>query len=165
MKACFSALSYTTKFCCDRHSDGFNLQDFLPGKIYEPSPLVTKKRGKYPKYRATKDRPALDHQLMQWLEKEHEGDEYDILSHLQRVKLVRTQAKDLHNPGDITLLLGESREWEAEWAFKLFALLQQYEAELKLNKSNTNSQTSNSNSENIPPTSSRLKRVAKRAKK
>ena len=169
------ALLYTTKFCCDCHSDGFRLQNLLPGKIYKLSPAPTKKRGKYPKYRATKERPDLDRRLIQWLEDEHKADDlrsvrpkYDILSDIQRKLLVRTMATNIQKPSDIVFLLGESSEWEEEWALKLFSLILQYETELKSNKSNAKSQTSHSNLENIPPTqakNSRSKPVAKRARK
>ena len=131
------ALLFTTEFCCERHSDGFSLQKMLPGKIYESSPAPNKKRGKYPKYRPTKERPALDRLIIQWLQNEHEADDlrsvrpmYDILSDMQRKILVRTLAKNIRTASDITLHLGESSEWEAEWAPKLFSLILRYEAGL-----------------------------------
>jgi hypothetical protein len=48
------------------------MQDLLPEII---SPAPTKKHGKYPKYRATKERPALDRRIIQWVEDEHEADD------------------------------------------------------------------------------------------
>ena len=147
----------------------------LPGKIYESSPAPNKKRGKYPKYRPTKERPALDRLIIQWLQNEHEADDlqsvhpmYDILSDMQRKLLVRTLAKNIRTANDISLLLGESCEWEAEWASKLFSLILRYEAELQSSKPKARSQASHStrNSENVPPAkSSRSKPATKRARK
>ena len=89
-------------------------------------------------YRPSKERVALDFRLIRWLEHAHESDPlcsvrpaYFILSNAQRLVLVRTQAKDIKSASDIKIILNENNEWAADWAQKIFVLIQEYDADLK----------------------------------
>lgn len=75
------------------------------------------------KYRNTKDRSALDSRLISWLQAATDNDPlqgvratYDILSHAQRVKLVRAVPNSISSAATLVELLEETTEWGAEWA-------------------------------------------------
>ncbi|KAF8055298.1 P-loop containing nucleoside triphosphate hydrolase protein [Lyophyllum atratum] len=130
-----NALDFITKFCCDRHEDTiFDLADFLPGKIYTGDPpLPPTKRKKAVKYRAKKDRNRLDALLVNWLQtvtQDGYQEAYDILAFPQRFTLVRTLPKLIRSPADLARLLGETEEWQLEWAASLFELVSGYDREL-----------------------------------
>ncbi|KAK7452181.1 hypothetical protein VKT23_012284 [Stygiomarasmius scandens] len=70
------ALEFFTAFCCDAHDDGFDLQELLPGKLYNPSITpetsdVTKEKLTGPKSRSSTNKKQLRKLLEQWLEKAH----------------------------------------------------------------------------------------------
>ena len=50
---------------------------------------------------------------------------------MQRSVLVRTQAKDIKSASDIKIILNQSDEWAADWAQKIFVLIQEYDVDLK----------------------------------
>jgi hypothetical protein len=56
---------------------------------------------------------------------------YDILAFPQRRTLVRAPPKSLRSSADVTKLLGETEEWEVEWAALLFELVSKYDKELE----------------------------------
>lgn len=108
----------------------------LPGMlpISLPPPLLTSKVKRTPNvYRPTQERPGLDYRLIRWLESEHRIDPfrsvrptYHILSDTQRAVLVRAHPSKVLTAHDITVLLGETPEWEEEWSSKLCAVLSQF---------------------------------------
>ena len=133
-----TALDYNTMFCCDRHDDDiFDLDDFLPGTMYNGSSSILSTKRKNPpqnKYRPTKERSGLDNSLIKWLIQASEDDPlhgvqatYDILSDPNQSALVRTPFKQLQSPNDITKLFDEMEEWGNEWAALLFKEVQDYE--------------------------------------
>ena len=88
-------------------------------------------------YRPTKERPALDFRLVEWLNSEHALDPLRavrpicfILSDIQRANLVRTQAKKVKSTSDIQAILNESDEWASKWGDKILNLIQQYDRDL-----------------------------------
>ena len=88
-------------------------------------------------YRPTKERPALDFRLVEWLKSEHAVDPLRavrpicfILSDIQRANLVRIQAKKIKSTSDIQAILNESDEWASKWGNKIFNLIQQYDRDL-----------------------------------
>jgi hypothetical protein len=65
------ALNFTNKFCCNKHSDGFNLADFFPGKFYTTESLIfidqeVNAASSRPKYRLKKEREPLRAALYSW---------------------------------------------------------------------------------------------------
>ncbi|KAK0455321.1 P-loop containing nucleoside triphosphate hydrolase protein [Desarmillaria tabescens] len=71
------ALHYFAPFCCDRHGNGFELQDFLPGPIYRPhtETSTSKRKPVRGKYRLPKaHRVILQQHLEDWRQMEHEAD-------------------------------------------------------------------------------------------
>ena len=131
-----------TQFCCNFcHPDSFDLQAFLPGKLYTLPPQTddptTKRKRVSILYRPTKERPALDYHLVEWLRSVHQLDPlqavrpiYLILSNVQRANLVRTQAKKIRYASDIQAILNESDEWASEWGDKIFDVIRQYDCNL-----------------------------------
>ncbi|KAK0458767.1 uncharacterized protein EV420DRAFT_1642489 [Desarmillaria tabescens] len=97
------ALHYSGPFCCDRHNDAFNLQNFLPGPIYNPqsSEASSKRKPNREKYRLPKaHRIILQRRLEDWRRTEHEADalksvrpRYFILSDSHIVTLAKTRAE------------------------------------------------------------------------
>ncbi|KAF8232785.1 hypothetical protein L208DRAFT_1126894, partial [Tricholoma matsutake] len=76
--------------------------------------------------------------LISWVKSAHENDPlcgvramYDILSHQQRIKLVRASMKSIQSSEDIVTLLEETNEWGKEWAGPLADLVMKYNEELK----------------------------------
>lgn len=138
----FAALIHSTKFCCSfcHPENPLDLRDFLPGFIFSLPPIDTsnkRKRAPAKTYRPTKERGSLDFRLIQWLEAEHASDPlrsvrpmYFILSDSQRANLVRAPSKEIKSASDIKTFLGESDEWAAEWAEKLFSVVQKYDQDL-----------------------------------
>jgi hypothetical protein len=150
----FLALRYTTKSCCSFcHSDSFDLQALLPGKLYALLPPqsedpTTKRKRVNVAYRPPKERPALDFRLVEWLKSEHALDPLRavrpicfILSDFQRASLVRTQAKKVQSSSDIQAILNESDEWVSKWGDKILHVIRQYDRDLAAikvqNKENT----------------------------
>ena len=139
----YIALIHTTQFCCSfRHPDGFDLQIFLPGKLYTlppqtEDPTTTKHKKVNIDYRPPKEQPALDFRLVEWLKSEHSLDPlravrppYFILSDIQRACLVRTQAKKIQSTSDIQAILNESDEWALMWGDKILNVILQYDRDL-----------------------------------
>lgn len=136
------ALTHTTTFCCsavDCDGTWFNLDDLLPGKLVaasqSPSPIQTQK-WVHNIYRPTQERPLLMCRLVDWLKKDYLADPYRstrpvdlILTDAQRTSIVRTDPDKLKCAQDITTLLGESDEWGAEWAEKIFGVLTRFDHE------------------------------------
>lgn len=139
---------YTTKFCCNSildHPDAhlFKLQDFLPGRLpgnelpSDPVSVEAEKEKSNSKHRLTKDRPALDFRLIEWLKLEHASDTlravrppHFILSQAQRLILTRTNPNQIQSPSDITSLLAESSDWADEWETKIFDVIHTFDADL-----------------------------------
>jgi hypothetical protein len=73
-----TALDYNTMFCCDHHDDDvFDLDDFLPGILYNGSSSTLSMKRKNPprnKYHPTKERSALDNRIIKWLIKASKDD-------------------------------------------------------------------------------------------
>lgn len=131
-----TARNYTTMFCCDRHQDGFLLQDHLPGKIYKEGGVKRKEApANTSKYRPVKDRPALDLKIIAWLEQVLANDElmrssYDILADEQRLLLLRIPPKDIVSPLSIVRALDETEEWASTFADQLFKLIHDHDASI-----------------------------------
>ncbi len=92
-----------------------------------------------PKYRPTKDRPALDFRLIEWLQREHENDPlrsvrplHLILSHSQRLHLVRAHPNKVKSVSDVLILLDKTSgsDWAEEWSLKVFNVICAYEHDL-----------------------------------
>jgi hypothetical protein len=148
----FIALLFTAAHCCDRHPDSeikFDLQMLLPGPLLRlmDEAITSNTKRKHDgsdgnpeprkKYRPVKERDELDARLIRWLTQEHERDsallfrtQYDILSLSHRTTLVRTRMEEMTSPETIMDLLGETDEWRAEFASKIFELIQTYETSL-----------------------------------
>lgn len=116
----------------------FDLNDFLPSLLFggDPPPLPAKqKRGN--NYRPPIERNALDLRLLTWLTSSVQSNQnighftpYDILSHRQRVVLVRSPASLLFSADAITNILDESAEWKETYADSLFEVIRKYDADL-----------------------------------
>ncbi|KAF8871179.1 P-loop containing nucleoside triphosphate hydrolase protein [Infundibulicybe gibba] len=133
------ALDFHTEFCCDRHPDSpFDLQQMLPGSIFpgDPPPRPGKRKQPNTKYRPTHERSTLDLRIILWLESRVNANPncprttYDILTHQQRLTLVRTPATLIPSANSIVQLLGESDEWEANYATSLYKVFEDYASDL-----------------------------------
>ena len=90
-----------------------------------------------PKYHPTKDWPALDYRLIEWLKVEHATDSlravrppHLILSQTQCLTLMCVHPTKITLPSNITALIEESAEWGDEWADTLFKVLVLFNADL-----------------------------------
>ena len=99
--------------------------------------LAAKEPWKYPNYRPTAQRPALDEILIKWLKMQHANDslgvfraEYDILSFEQREQLCCTHIKYITSSADIVKIVDETEEWAEEWAEMIYNLICDYETSL-----------------------------------
>jgi hypothetical protein len=130
-----AAVKYTTKFCCDRHQNGFNLQDFVPGTIFtgkdDKVPAEKKKRAVY---RPVKDRVALEESIHTWRRHVHANDSVRmvmparwIIDDGQIKTLAATLPSALSCPETITRILGKPSEWSKQYAHSLFNVIQKYE--------------------------------------
>ena len=120
----------------------FNLEDYLPSPLLvsttseDPTPKAKKT---YNKYRPTKERPTLEYRLFKWLEHEHSIDFLRstrhpslILSHNQRLTLIRTHPSKITTPKSITTILDQSPEWAEEWAEKIFSVIAKFNEDIKV---------------------------------
>ncbi|KAI9463684.1 P-loop containing nucleoside triphosphate hydrolase protein [Lactarius psammicola] len=137
-----AALAHTTTVCCTATGcDGprFSIQDLLPGKLAvapSPSSTIQKPRRTHNTYRPTQERPFLEFRLTEWLKLEYLADPFrsirppeHILSETQRVTLVRADPRKIKSAQDITVLVEESAEWEAEWSAKIFEVITLFDKE------------------------------------
>jgi hypothetical protein len=128
------ALKFTTRFCCDRHENGFDLADFLPGSIYtqeafdmeHTQPKPTAKRNKY---RPVKDREEVTLQLRFWRRKEHTQHplkavfpEWRILTDKDIDAITLLKPSNMTSVDDLIQCLPHhpTNEWVATWGHKLF---------------------------------------------
>lgn len=115
-----------------------DLNGFLPAPLFggdPPSGPAKRKRGNI--YRPTLERNPLDLRIITWLASMVEGSHnrcprspYDILSHRQRLLLVRSPAALLSSSDSIAEVLDESSEWKDSYADSLFEVIRNYDAEL-----------------------------------
>lgn len=132
----WSALAHTTTFCCTATGcDGtkFSIQDLLPGKLAVatlPPSTAPKPKQTNNTYRPTQERPYLEYRIIEWLRSEYLADPFRstrppdlILTDTQRATLVRADPRKIKTAQDITALLGESADWEAEWSAKIFKVI------------------------------------------
>ena len=125
--------------------EGKLLQDSLPGRLpgnelpLNPASvdLETTVVKPNPKYHPTKDQPALDYRLIEWLKVEHATDSlcavcppHLILSQTQHLNLTRVHPTKITSPPNIMALIEESAEWGDEWANKIFKVLVSFNADL-----------------------------------
>lgn len=131
---------YTAPFCCDRDDDGFNLQDFLPGKLYriQESPTEEPKKAtrSVSTLRPKSERTALEDKLVGWLTIQVKNDpdrrpSYEILSPEQMKILLRMQARAITSPSSIVEALHENEEWSEEWAGQLYTLISEFDRDLQ----------------------------------
>ncbi len=130
-------MKYNGTFCCDRHHDGFRLQDFLPGPL-DPAPVeavelstvITRNQ-----YRPTASQEKLAPLLKAWRRKEYLNDdlravypEYLILSDqdMKSVVQLRPDSDALASPSMLSLHLGQTADWERSWARPLHSFLIQF---------------------------------------
>ena len=124
-----------TPFCCDRHNDGFSLQDFLPSDLFTQAITiitVDPRTRTQNTFRPPGERHDLDEKLIAWINMEVSHDElcrapYDILSDANREKLVKATFDSINSVAAISQLLGETAEWEEEWAHKLHVQIVEYQ--------------------------------------
>ena len=75
-------------------------------------------------FRPPGERHDLNEKLIAWINMEVSHDElcrapYDILSDANQEKLVKTTFESINSMAAISQLLGETAEWEDEWAHKI----------------------------------------------
>jgi hypothetical protein len=132
-----------TPFCCDQHNDGFSLQAYLPSNLFTPAITiitVDPRPRAQNAYRPPGERNALDDKLIAWINMEVSHDElcrapYDILSDANREKLVKATFDSINSAAAISQLLGETAEWEDEWAHKIHRQIVEFQDSRR--KSNT----------------------------
>jgi hypothetical protein len=125
------ALNFTNKFCCDKHSDGFNLADFFPGKFYTAETLVfidqeVNAASSRPKYRPKKEREPLRAALYSWRAHTHENDPLCgvrqiswILTDTEIEVICKAPRKSVANVDQLKTLLDASSDWVDEWGQKI----------------------------------------------
>lgn len=149
LNATFStALQHTGPFCCDRHNDGFNLNDHLPSRLYSPSQGTKRKETedntdteaqdtnteKRTELRLKDERRPFDLQLIEWIKNEMKFNNpynrpfQDILSHRKRKILVRIHREDprLQSAATIVTALDESQDWAARHGESLYTFICKY---------------------------------------
>jgi hypothetical protein len=111
------------------------LEDYLPGYLFRGAISAIASETKPPnRYRPTWERHGLDIRLIAWIEHEMSLDPYsafrapyDILSRAQRDMLVRTQFSLISSASTVTKILGETSEWDEEWAEKVYNIICDYQ--------------------------------------
>lgn len=137
------AIDYTTPFCCDRHNDGFNIEDYLPGKLYQGPPSAeAKEPSQAAKARAKAEREHLEDKVIDWVYAQAASDldnrpTYEILS-LEKTKiLLRIESKDVTSARAIMEAIDETEEWLEEYGQSLYNVLFEFDLQLKKKKPRT----------------------------
>lgn len=138
-----TALDFTNKFCCDRHSDGFNLADFFPGRSQAGESLVFVDQSvnaatSRPKYRPVKEREPLNVILYAWRSRMHQNDPLRgvrqiswILTDADIDAICKTTRTSLGNVDQLKTLLGANSGWVQEWGQKIIDKVSRFN-EIKL---------------------------------
>jgi hypothetical protein len=142
--ACNIALEFNGPYCCDRHNDGFNLQDYLPGPLHlhaadaqiiilPPPPPPARNQ-----YRSTASQAVLIPLLTDWRRTEHMNDplravcpEFEILSDTELKLVARWKPNSITLSGSdkIAAELKQTKEWQEVWGTKLFRVLFEFDLE------------------------------------
>ncbi|KAF8124050.1 P-loop containing nucleoside triphosphate hydrolase protein [Boletus edulis] len=132
------ALSYSARWCCDRHNNSFNLQSFFHGEVHtsdaEVSAAGTTMKRKRTQLRAMAERQSLLDTLVSWRERAHAEDPYRgvwpaarLLNNNGLELLSKTHPNDITSPSDLVALLQESDEWGSEYSTEIFAIIKQFD--------------------------------------
>lgn len=141
--------SYTTSICCLKTGGegsphpfpvGFSLASLLPGPLFDPQATtdedIVLKATVRNKYRPTMERPQFEFYLNEWLTDVTNNDPLSfcrpphlILSNAQRTTLIKTKAADITSPESITSILQESKDWDDEWAGKIYDVFMKFQLE------------------------------------
>ena len=129
---------YTVPFCCDRHDDGFNLQDFLPAALYSVTEEAASAKTGQPRtiIRVKSKRVELEKQVIKWLNskvaaEEYSRPSYEILSANKMRDLLRLPSKNIVSANYIATSLGENQEWRDAYAGELYHLIYEFDLEIK----------------------------------
>ncbi|KAK7442230.1 hypothetical protein VKT23_016200 [Stygiomarasmius scandens] len=130
------AEEYTGPFCCDRHGDGFRLQDFLPSKIYSQTDFdhdhPPKPPAKRNQYCPTEQREVVVTELKKWRRVQHLGNpyravfpEWTILSDKDIENISKLKPCKMHSIANMLECLQHepSKEWQEKWGEKLLGFL------------------------------------------
>lgn len=117
----------------------FGLEDLLPGKlaVAPPPPSTTEQTKRMQNtYRPTQERQFLEFRLNEWVKGVYLADPYRcvrpvdlILSRAQKAILIRADPRKINCAQDITTLLDETTEWDAEWSAKVYGVITKFESE------------------------------------
>ena len=125
------AVDFSNRFCCDRHSDGFDLSDNFPGKFHIAETLVFVDQAVNaatlrPKYHPVKEHEPLKAMLYAWQSCEHWNNPLRgvrqilwILTNSDIEVISKTSRTNLTNIDQIKTLLGASSDWVGEWGQKI----------------------------------------------
>jgi hypothetical protein len=134
------ATDYTTPFCCDRHNNGFNIEEYLPSKLYQgPSAVEAKEPSQAAKLRAKAERERLEDKVIDWVYAQAASDldnrpTYEILSPEKTKILLRMEPKDITSARAIMEAIDETEEWLEEYGQSLFRLVFEFDLQLKKKK-------------------------------
>jgi hypothetical protein len=130
--------------CCDRHTDsGFVLEQYLPGPLHTNSPPPDSLTADTTPTTVTKEaRPRgeqkkLKERLQLWVRSAHEDDHLravrprDYILSAADIKVVaRAPSTQLDSATMLTTILLQTSDWEREWSQKIFAVIEDFEAEI-----------------------------------
>jgi ATP-dependent DNA helicase RecQ len=126
----YPAIEFTNRFCCDRHDNGFELDDFFPGKLQVENPILfinlTAGTTLRARNRPVKEREPLKAILYAWRSREHRNDPLRgvrqiswILTDAEIEIICKTPRKSLENVDQLQTLLGARSDWMDEWGQKI----------------------------------------------
>ncbi|KAK0434245.1 P-loop containing nucleoside triphosphate hydrolase protein [Armillaria borealis] len=133
-------LDFTGPFCCDRHNNGFDLQNFLPGPLLRSSPAVASaplsgQKRPQPEVpnQSTKAQKLLVSELQSWRHQEHKADplravrpEREIITDKFIKRLARVAPSLITAPLSLLSLLEETTDWMDEWGKKLYDVISDF---------------------------------------
>jgi hypothetical protein len=131
----FSALLYSTRWCCDRHGDDFNLSSFFLG----PMSTENVPKAKAPRAKSTRNRPVVDriplrNLLRQYRLSAHNTDPLRnvrpasfILDNAGITALTKVHPNQMKRPGQVVDTLRETNEWADMWSLAIFDVIYQYD--------------------------------------
>ncbi|THU81757.1 P-loop containing nucleoside triphosphate hydrolase protein [Dendrothele bispora CBS 962.96] len=131
------AVEFSTPFCCSGHSTKFNLQNFLPGPLYNPTsekiPDAVASASSKPKSRSSKMQHLLERRLKAWRLRMHRARPwpprplYYILpdSHIQI--LASSLPHSIRTRHDVVALVGQTVEWGQCWSESLCKLVMDFD--------------------------------------
>ncbi|THV00107.1 P-loop containing nucleoside triphosphate hydrolase protein [Dendrothele bispora CBS 962.96] len=133
------AVDFSTVFCCDSHGNQFNLRNFLPGTLYNPTLTADSRKEDAHLVSKTKQRSSITQKklyqkLESWRFSAHQEDllspvrpVYYILSDSHINTLASSLPHTIHSGQDVIKTLEQTHSWGLRWANPIAKIISNFD--------------------------------------